>query len=448
VRPASSELSEPVPLVLAGDATAALLREALGQDEVELDGVQAWLRAIGRPAPRARRRWWWLALALAPVAIALVVATARPPRDRVSRAAASRPTAFHPTVEPLPASLPVAKAPEPVARRKHPLVPRRLAQLLAPGAESALADGSRLRLSAGGVATVSAPTPSSTSVVLERGTVGLAVVPRRPGHGFEVRAGSYQFRVVGTRFVVSLAGGEVELFVSEGAVAVMTGGVERERIGAGERWRSGDAPRAPADEAGRLPARRDGQDCRELARRGAARQAAACYEIAAAGDDLHAEVALYELARLQRDALADPRAALSTLARYRARFPHGNLGEEVMDDTLGLVVRTGDASAALSLSELLLERAPSAERRAQLHLVRGNVRRVLERDYPRALVEYARAESEGTGALADEGLFWRAVCLQEIAERDQARSAFTRYLQRSRAPRAAEARARLEELKP
>lgn len=41
MRPASSELSEPVPLVLAGDATAALLREALGQDEVELDGVQA-----------------------------------------------------------------------------------------------------------------------------------------------------------------------------------------------------------------------------------------------------------------------------------------------------------------------------------------------------------------------------------------------------------------------
>jgi hypothetical protein len=353
------------------------------------------------------------------------------------------------------------------------------------------ADGTRVHLGRGGVAAVTARTARQIVVALDRGTVQMVVTRRRAGERLEVVAGRYVFRVIGTQFQVSRSGGAARLVVSEGVVAVVTAGREMGRISAGQEWvgaieaaegaapglpaaAEGDdlqpaaivspppqppapaslspAPASPAvgpisrkDAADAAPALR-ATDCLTMAREGSPERALVCFGAVARGDGLEAEIALYETARLRRDVMSDPRGGLASLAEYHRRFPAGSLRDEALTSTVDLMARVGDAEGALARSAELLERAHSPERRAELHMVRGNVFRQLKRDWARAEAEYARAASAASAPLADDAAFWRAVCIEAAGARERAATAFTSYLQRPKPRHAAEARARLQML--
>jgi hypothetical protein len=474
--------AEPARLVDTNDPAGALLRESLGAYSTGLDGQRAWARAQARP-PRARASWHVVALAAACAAALAFLVTERGQQTPV---AAPPVTASAPVIEPLaaPVALETDEADsDEVKTRKHKaprtLVVQARPQALAAGEEVALADGTRVRLAEESAAAVSAPESGRTVVALARGEVGVSVTKRRPGERFEVRAGRYAFRVVGTRFTVEIAGGAARLAVAEGIVVVTDGDLELGRFVAGETWSGSVAPpapsaegppaaveparveapevapppRAPAPTVEDVPARApsppavrvpSSSECLGQSRAGASRQAAACLAAAATQRGLDAEIALVELARLRRDALGDTKGALAALSEYRARFPMGSLYEEALGASVDLLVRAGDGPGALAESERLLRRVGGAQRRAELRLLRGNVLRVLESDCRRADGEYAAAVSTGAERVADDAEFWRAVCLSTVGERDAAARAFTRYLERPRAQHAAEAKSRLE----
>ena len=67
----------------------------------------------------------------------------------------------------------------------------------------------------------------------------------------------------------------------------------------------------------------------------------------AEGSGLGAEMALYEVARLRRDVLADAAGALRALAEYRTRFPAGSLRREADMSQLELLVQLGRTDEAL-----------------------------------------------------------------------------------------------------
>jgi hypothetical protein len=503
-------MNEPARLIETDDAAGALLRESLVDYAAGLDGQRAWARVQARqPRPA---RWPWQVLVVASVCaagIAVAVGTGREERPATASVAAPAAPAGGPIIVPLEAEAPADKdegtqeaAARPEARHRHraahALAVRMQPQALEAGQELTLADdGTRVHLAAGGLAAVSVPERGRTVVTLSRGKVGATVTRRRPGEHFEVQAGPYTFRVVGTSFTVELARGQARLAVAEGVVAVNAGERELERITAGGSWSSGtvtppaavepepapetppaaepaaiEAPRpvpppvraveaapeparavvpprglpAPPREA--PPARTPASgECLARARAGATSQAAAeCLAAAAGKRGLDAEIALVELARLRRDALNDPKGALAALAEYRARFPMGSLYEEALGASVDLLIRAGDGPAALAESERLLRRVGTDQRRAELHLLRGNVLRVLEADCRRADAEYAAAAS-GAPRVADDAAYWRAVCLASAGERAAAARAFARYLERPKAQHASEARARLEGLR-
>jgi ferric-dicitrate binding protein FerR (iron transport regulator) len=474
---------EPARLVETNEPAGALLRESLGAYAAGLDGQRAWARAQARPSRGARTSWQVVALAAACAAGIALLLSQRTPQAPVAAPPAA---ASAPVIEPLKAPVALEAAPDEARTRKHratrTLVVQARPQALEAGEEIALADGSRVRLAEEGAAVVSAPESGRTVVALARGQVGVSVTKRRAGERFEVHAGRYAFRVVGTRFTVEIAGGAARLAVAEGVVVVTDGDLELGRFVAGETWSGSVAPPAPSVEAPREPpavepARveppRDtppppaperlledapapappvvrvpsSSECLRQSRAGATRQAAECLAAAATQRGLDAEIALVELARLRRDALGDTRGALAALGEYRARFPAGSLYEEALSASVDLLVRAGDGPGALAESERLLRRVGSAQRRAELRLLRGNVLRVLQSDCRRADAEYAAAAGTGAERVADDAEFWRAVCLSSAGEREAAARAFARYLERPQAQHAAEAKSRLEGLR-
>lgn len=489
---------EPLRLVETNDPAGRLLRKSLAEYAAGLDGQRAWSGALTKPR---RTLWrWHLAIAgfVCAGALAFFVATAG--QERGDPVPTPSVTARGPIIQPLPSGVDVAPTStaqtQPPARAegrsKHRIVRtvvlRSRPLALGAGEEVALADGTRVRLAPGGQASASAPDRDRMVIALSRGAVGVTVTKRRPGERFEVQAGPYTFRVVGTRFTVESSGGGARLAVSEGVVLVV-GKRDRElgRITAGGTWSSDGAPPAarevvlpqpapvalepigvgepaerepppslppaqqqqpsfpePPPQRARVPA---SSECLAQARTGAAREAAECLEAAAARPGLDGEIALVELARLRRDALNDPKGSLAALSDYGARFPEGALREEALAASIDLLVRTGDGPGALAESERLLRRIGSQQRRAEIHLLRGNVLRVLEGDCRRADAEYAAAGGSGAERVVDDAAFWRAVCLASLGERAAATQAFTQYLERPRAQHAADAKARLESLR-
>jgi hypothetical protein len=340
--------------------------------------------------------------------------------------------------------------------------PRRMAvrplpQPVPPGEELVLADGSLLRLARGGEAWVSAPDRGRTVVRLTEGSVGLFVTHRRPEDYFEVQAGGYTFRTLGTSFRVSVESGPPELLVSEGEVAVLADGRELERVAAGGRWAAAPVPEAagagapgtvnPAADPG-APAPATYFDCRALAHAEGPRRAVPCLEGLARASGLEAELAMHELARLRRDEFGDPAGALRALREHRARFPASSLGEEVRMEIVELLARSGEADAALAESASLLEAATPPKRRADLLVLRGNLLRAIKRDCPAADREYAAAELSSSPGPADDAAYWRAVCREMQGDRAGAAAALTRYLQRPHPAHAAEAQRRLQALQP
>jgi tetratricopeptide (TPR) repeat protein len=155
----------------------------------------------------------------------------------------------------------------------------------------------------------------------------------------------------------------------------------------------------------------------------------------ARGSGLTAEVALYEAARLRRDNLTDLPGALSLLREHRRRFPTGTLAYEVRLSMAEVLPKVGRYREALTDIDWLLGAQAGAERRGELLLLRGHVLRQGFENWADAERAYAQAaEVRGAdGRAADPAAFWRAVCLESLGRKDEARRAYAAYLARAQA---------------
>jgi len=330
-------------------------------------------------------------------------------------------------------------------------------------------------------------TPAAATVELGTGVLDLHVEKRHAedGHAFEVAAGPYRFTVLGTMFRVSRVANDVTLSVTEGRVAVSQGKTALAIITAGGFWSgtvakeraphaapSSDAPSAArgagattvasrpsaarAPQAA-LPATTVPPDvrtagvlasgaCAARADAGDPAGAADCFTAAATGDNLGAEVSLYEAARLYRDALGQPERAVAALQEARRRWPAGALATEVSLSLAELLPKLGRYRQALDEAQALLDRHPGGVRAAELHLLRGDVLRAGLARCPAAESEYAAAAATDDPRVADAAAFWRAACLETDGHRAEARAAFASYLARAHPQRRAEAARRLQGL--
>jgi hypothetical protein len=191
----------------------------------------------------------------------------------------------------------------------------------------------------------------------------------------------------------------------------------------------------------------EGPDCLALARQGQSREAVACFSRQAQGSGLAAELALYEIARLRRNVLADPEGALDALRLYQRRFGRGSLTEEVDVSVVELLTRLGRSREALVESEHLLSTRSGAERVSELRLLRGNIYRNTLDDCAKAEGEYAVAATSD-GPSADEAQFLRAGCLSTLGRKAEAIAAYRQYLGRPHPQHQSEATARLRALAP
>jgi hypothetical protein len=199
-------------------------------------------------------------------------------------------------------------------------------------------------------------------------------------------------------------------------------------------------PPPPVPEAGKAA------DCLSLARRGQTREAEACFLERAQGSGLGAEMALYEVARLRRDVLADADGALRALAEYRRRFPAGSLRREADMSQLELLLQLGRSDDALKQSDELLLSSASGERAAELHLLRGHILRKTQSRFAAAAREYELAEN--AGARGGEATYFRALCFELLGRGPEAAALFARYLELPQRTYAEDARRHLEGLKP
>ena len=178
------------------------------------------------------------------------------------------------------------------------------------------------------------------------------------------------------------------------------------------------------------------------------RQLLNCYLNEARGTDLTAEVALYEAARLRHDNLTDLPGALDLLREHRRRFPTGTLTYEVRLSMAELLPKLAHYREALTNIDWLLDAPTGAERRGELLLLRGHVLREGFENWSGAERAYAQAAETrgGDGRAADPASFWRAVCLESLGRKDEARRAYAAYLARPRPSLREQAELRLRAL--
>jgi TolA-binding protein len=188
-----------------------------------------------------------------------------------------------------------------------------------------------------------------------------------------------------------------------------------------------------------------GEECLAYARAGDPKRAAACFTERASGSGLSAQVALYELSRLQRDALGDPGSALASLDQYLQRFPNGSLNGEARFSRLEVLARLGRAQEALSASSEFLSSRFGAERAPEVHLFRGNLLLRGAGSASQAASEY-RAAVAAPGRVGDDAAYQLAVALDKSGATAEATDAYQRYLKRSGGRYRKAAAARLEEL--
>lgn len=487
-----------------GPAADALRRFERQPPHVPLEGA-AWDRTLARLGRDAGRHPARLAFALVvgafggaallyfasltrgPVAepTAAVATTARAGVSSVTVAADAAP------VRPRP---PPEATPRPPAREGLPRIQLARAAVGLPPGRAELIGEAEILLSPAGRARAFA-LPGAATVELQAGEVELRVEKRHPDAGrvFEVRSGPYRFTVLGTVFRVSRSNDQVTLSVTEGRVAVNQGKTALAIVAAGGYWvgsaraerpraswpggqtqatggpapasavateartalAPGQSPTSPPALAMERPGERGaGSQVRPLAREacparadsGDPRAALACFETAARGSNLGAEVALYEAARLYRDELADPGRAIATLQEARRRFPSGALGAEIGVTLAELLPKVGRYREALDESAALLGGRPGPRRASELHLLRGDVLRAGLGSCAEADAEYEAAARSDDERVADPASFWRAVCFEARGRTADARAAFARYLARGRAARAADARRHLKAL--
>jgi tetratricopeptide (TPR) repeat protein len=112
-----------------------------------------------------------------------------------------------------------------------------------------------------------------------------------------------------------------------------------------------------------------------------------------------------------------------------------------------LLPRLGRHADALAESEQFLAVHPTAERRGEIHLLRGNIFREVLRNLDHAEREYALGAESG-GRVGDDSRFLHAVCLEALGRVDEARKAYEAYLLQTGATHVQEAKKRLDRLGP
>jgi FecR protein len=441
----------PPRLVDGADPLAEALREMGRQAEPSVaEELAAWRRVVGRVPLPVPRMWLW-AVGLGAAAV-LVMATMRHegPAFAPAGTTTTAPTTAT-TVQKATTATTVQKHMPSRAVARTISAPRALPETppirialsprprFLPAGRAALADEATVDVDERTSARVSADA-AWVRVLLQSGQVALHVEKRvAGGPGFEVAAGPYRFRVLGTRFRVTRAlpgAPPVQLWVEEGRVAVTRGGRTLGVVEAGGHWDDEHLAHAPVSPA-RTP-RADAKAALALSPRAhcsaladsasTAREAVNCYLTQAREDGVAGETALYEAGRLRRDALADAAGALEVFQRYRTRFPRGMLRREVDLSIVELLPKVNRHREALDeIGRLLAEEGRGEERAAELHVLRGNIYREVLEDFSRAEQDYAAAEEARAPSVGD-ATFFRGVCLQALGRTDSAREAFDRYL--------------------
>jgi hypothetical protein len=187
--------------------------------------------------------------------------------------------------------------------------------------------------------------------------------------------------------------------------------------------------------------------CRKLSAAGRTERAIECFRAVAHGEGLEAEVALYEAARLSSDAARDPVRALGLLSEYEKRFANGAMRGEAAWLRVRSLHAAGRAVEALAESETLLSSPEGRALASELHWLRGRIYQENQRDCSQAASEFVALVGE-PGLRGDEAELRRARCLEQLGRGDDAVLAYQRYLARQEPQRAAEARERLNALRP
>jgi hypothetical protein len=127
------------------------------------------------------------------------------------------------------------------------------------------------------------------------------------------------------------------------------------------------------------------------------------------------ENAEYEIGRVLRDSLQQPREALSAWRSYRAQHPRGLLRIEADISVIETLVSLGDKAEAASEASAFIRRYPDSERRAEIARLAGDLLR--ERGaYGDAIGAYDIALTSGhtRRSLSDAAAFHRSVCLLRV----------------------------------
>ncbi len=439
----------PARLLQTSQTLETLFTDAESAYRDGLNETRAWRRLQSRLAaadetvnlPRPARPWLWLTAAVA-AGFLLGWLGSR-------------------SVQPAPiAAIAPALSPGPSSSRDNTGFSLRLG-----AGKSLLPDGTEVELTNGAQGTFRSEKRRST-LEIDQGRLDIAVPGQTRDRPFIVKALSYEFVVLGTKFGVSIAEPRVELDVTEGRVAVHDATRMLKVVEVGGHWSNLDESQAPLTAAPSairpaspaLSAKAESQvlqsatptdpsSCRDLSRNGKPKQAEQCYVTVAKGDGLFAEMALYDMARLRRDILSNPSTALAALDEYESRFASGTLAPEVRMARIELLARSGRADEALEASELLLNSPSGRARAVELHLLRGNLLCDKKHDCAAAVAEYRQIESD-PGPRGDQAQFACARCLERLGRGEEAIEAYRSYLGRPRPQQTARARERLHELQP
>jgi TolA-binding protein len=166
-----------------------------------------------------------------------------------------------------------------------------------------------------------------------------------------------------------------------------------------------------------------------LSRSGQYDAAAQALDAIAGGHGLHADLALYDLARLRQRHLGDPSGALAALVLYEKEYPHGSLAQEVELSAIELELGRSSLDGALSQMDRFLDEHPDSERAPEVHLLRGNVLRQ-RGDCRGALREYRHVRGDSQGLEDDDGLYYTAFCQQKLGKQEDAAESLRDYQQR------------------
>src|SRR5262249_32728861 len=104
-------------------------------------------------------------------------------------------------------------------------------------------------------------------------------------------------------------------------------------------------------------------------------EATAAFENVAAAHGAHADLALYELGRIEQLHLGNSDRALTAYLRYQREYPHGTLLHEVELSTIELKLQRRELDDARDLMNRFLDHHPKSERAPEVHLLRGDVLR-------------------------------------------------------------------------